>query len=133
MSQENVKSLRRGLDAQNRGDKQAWLATFDPDAEMVPAREWPERAPVRGPEAIWDFYGEVTGAWDEGMYELGEVIDCGADKVVANVRRETRGKASGVGVSFSYWLVATYRDERTVRVEWFANRDESFEAVGLSE
>jgi ketosteroid isomerase-like protein len=55
MSQENVDSMRRSLDAFNRRDEVAWLATFDPEAELVPAREWPENAPVRGAQAIWDF------------------------------------------------------------------------------
>ena len=63
MSQENVEIVRRGVDAINRGDKTAWLGTFDPDAEMVPARQWPEHAPIRGAGAIWDFYDAVTAAW----------------------------------------------------------------------
>ncbi len=133
MSQQNVEHVRRSVDAINRGDKTAWLATFDPDAEMVPARQWPEHAPTRGAEAIWDFYNQVTAAWDEGAFGLGEVIDCGADQVLANVRRAARGKASGVGVNFSYWVMTTYRNGRAIRVEWFADRDEALEAAGLSE
>jgi ketosteroid isomerase-like protein len=62
MSQENVESFRRGVEAFDRGDKAAWLATFAPDAVMVPAREWPESAPVRGAEGIWDFYIDATAA-----------------------------------------------------------------------
>jgi ketosteroid isomerase-like protein len=133
MSQENVESMRRSLDAFNRRDKAAWLATFDPEAELVPAREWPENAPVRGAQPIWDFYVEVTGAWDEDRFELGEVIDSETDKIVANTRRETRGKASGAAVAFSYWLVGTFRDGRTIRAEWFADRAEALEAAGLRE
>jgi ketosteroid isomerase-like protein len=94
MSEENVEIMRRSLDAFNRGDKTAWLAMSDPDAEMVPARDWPESAPIRGAEAIWDFYMEVTAAWDEGSFEFGEVIDSGADKIVANNRREALGRRS---------------------------------------
>ncbi len=133
MSQKNVETTRQSLDAFNRGDKRAWLAMFDPDAEMVPAREWPESAPIRGAEAIWDFYVGVTDAWDEGPFEFGEVIDAGADKIVANNLRDARGRTSGAGVEFSYWTVSTYRDGRVVRVEWFAGRAQAFEAVGLSE
>src|SRR6185503_20409281 len=54
MSQENLETWRRARDAFNRGDKAAWLAEHDPDVVMIPAREWPENAPIRGPEAIWD-------------------------------------------------------------------------------
>src|SRR3954447_12508267 len=105
MSQENVEMLRRGVDAINRRDKAAWLATFAPDAVMVPAREWPESAPIHGAEAIWDFYVEVNAAWEQDPYELGEIIEARDETVVANARREARGKASGAGVTFSYWLV----------------------------
>lgn len=133
MSQKNVEVMRQSLDAFNRGDKTAWLAMFDPDAEMVPARDWPESAPIRGAEAIWDFYMEVTGAWNEGSFEFGEVIDSRADKIVANNRREARGRASGAGFEFSYWSVNSYRDGKAVRVEWFADRAEALEAAGLRE
>jgi ketosteroid isomerase-like protein len=106
MTHENVEVTHRSLDAFNRGDKEGWLAMFDPDAEMVPASEWPEREPIRGAEAIWDFYVEVTGTWKEGLGELGEVIDAGADTVVANNRRNARGRTSGAGVEFSYQAVS---------------------------
>jgi ketosteroid isomerase-like protein len=133
MSQENVESMHQSLDAFNRRDKTAWLATFDPEAEMFPASEWPENAPIHGAEAIWDFYVEVTGAWEEGSFELGEIIESGTDTIVANSWRETRGKASGAGVAFTYWLVATFRDGKTIRVEWFADRAKALEAAGLQE
>jgi ketosteroid isomerase-like protein len=115
MSQENVESFRRALDAFNRGDKAAWLAEFNPDALMVPVRQWPENAPVRGAEAIWDFYRAVSGTWAEGPTEAGEVIDA-ADKVLVNHRRDARGRVSGAGVEFSYWQIATYRKGKAVRL-----------------
>jgi ketosteroid isomerase-like protein len=133
MAEEDVESLRRGNDALNRGDKATWLTTIDPDAVMIPAHDWPEKTPVRGAEAIWDFYDGVTAAWEEAPFELAEITDCGAGTVAANVRREVRGKTSGVGVDFSYWLVVTHRKGTAVRIEWFADRAEALEAAGLSE
>ena len=131
MSAENVENLRGSLDAFNTGDKAAWLEFFDPDVVMVPAREWPENAPVRGAEPLWDFYREVTALWEAGSFELGEIIDSGPDQLVFNSRRETRGKASGAGVEFNYWTVGTYRNGRAVRLEWFSNRADALEAAGL--
>jgi ketosteroid isomerase-like protein len=133
MSQENVEIFRQGNEAFNRGDKAAWLATIAPDAVMVPAREWPENAPVRGAEGIWDFYVDAAAAWEEGSMELGEVIEAQADTVVANARRETRGRTSGAGVPFSYWLVVTFRHGKTIRIEWFSDRVAALEAAGLRE
>jgi ketosteroid isomerase-like protein len=69
MSEETLMTLRRALDAFNRGDKVAWLAACDPQAENVPPREWPENAPIRGAEEIWDFYVKAVEAWEEGAFE----------------------------------------------------------------
>ena len=129
----NAETLRRANEAFNRGDKTAWLSATDPDAVMVPAREWPEYAPIRGAEAIWDFYVEATSAWAEGNWELGETLEARNHTVVANARREARGRASGAGVPFSYWLVTTFRHGKTIRIEWFSDRRQAFEAAGLSE
>jgi ketosteroid isomerase-like protein len=131
MSGENLDSLRRSIDAFNRGDRTAWLATWDPDGTMVPARDWPEKAPVHGPEAIWDYYVGVTQAWEVGSFELGEVIEAGADRLVINARRHARGRASGADLMFSYWNVSTYRDGKAIRTEWFADRAEAVKAAGL--
>ena len=133
MSQENVEITRQSMNAFNRRDREAWLAIFDPDAEMIPVPEWPEQEPIRGAEAIWDFYLEVAGTWEEGLGEHGEVIDAGPDKVVANNRRDARGRTSGAAIEFSYWTVDTYRNGKIVRMEWFTNRAEALQAAGLSE
>ena len=133
MSQANVETLRQALDAFNRGDKVAWLAVVDPEAENFPPREWPENAPIRSPEAIWDFYVEAVNAWEEGEFEWGEFIDVGEETVVANQLRHMRGKTSGAAVEWSYWVVFEFRDRKVVRTRWFAERDEALVAAGLSE
>jgi hypothetical protein len=43
-------------------------------------------------------------------YGFVELIAAGKDKVVANVRREVRGKSSGASVAWSYWQVVTFRN-----------------------
>jgi ketosteroid isomerase-like protein len=133
MSQENVALVRRGLDAFNRGDKAAWIALCDPEVENFPPREWPEAAPVRGAERIWEFFVDAVKAWEQGAFAWGELIDATPDKVVANQRRQMRGKASGAAVVWSYWVVFTFRNGRLLRFEWFAERADALEAAGLSE
>ncbi len=89
--------------------------------------------PIRGAEASWDFYVENAGAFDEGSFELAEIFDAGADKVVANQRREMRGKASGAVIVYDFWVVITFRAGKQVRWEWFADRADALQAAGLSE
>jgi ketosteroid isomerase-like protein len=135
MSQENVETLRRGLDAFNRRDKAAWLAVTDPEADNFPPREWPENAPIHGADAIWDFYLEAIKAWDGAEFSWGELINAASttDSIVVNQRAELRGKTSGAGVVWSYWVVFTFRDGKTIRSEWFADRAEALKAAGFSE
>jgi ketosteroid isomerase-like protein len=133
MSRENLESLRRALDAFNRRDRAAWVALCDPDFETVPSRMWPEVDAIRGPDAAWDFYIETDEPWEQSPYEYVEVIDAGDDKVVVNQRREMRGKASGAGVRYDFWLVVTFRSGKALRAEWFDDRQEAVEAAGLPE
>jgi ketosteroid isomerase-like protein len=131
MSQENLDVALKALDAFNRRDRAAWLAVSDPGLENIPPGDWPESEPIRGREAVWDFYVEGNEPWEASPFEYAEVIEAGNDKVVAHVRAEMQGKASGASVAWSYWQVATFRNGKTVRVEWFADRAQALEAVGL--
>jgi ketosteroid isomerase-like protein len=52
MSQENAEAVRQSLEAFDRRDRAAWLATRDDrDFEVVTDRYWPEADAVRGREA----------------------------------------------------------------------------------
>ena len=133
MSQENAEIVHRFVDAYNRRDREAWFALNDPEVEAVPPRDWPESDAIRGREAVWDSYVENIEAFREGALEHVELIDAGNDKVVAHMRGEMHGKASGASVAFSYWTVGTVRSGKMLRVEWFANRVDALEAVGLRE
>ena len=133
IAQENVQTLRQGLDAFFRRDRQAWLALCDPDFETVPSDDWPELDPIRGAAAAWEFYVQTDESWEETPYEYVHDLDAGDDKIVGQMRREMRGKASGASVVYSYWVVATFRGDRVRRIEWFAERADALEAAGLSE
>src|SRR4051794_14338724 len=133
MSRENVETLHQAMDAFNRRDRTAWLALCDPEYETVPSDDWPEIEPIRGAETAWDFYVQADEPWEQGHYEYVDVLDAGNDRVVARMRREARGKASGVSVEYSYWIVVTFRNGKAFRIQWFEDRKEALEAVGLSE
>jgi ketosteroid isomerase-like protein len=133
MSEENVEIVREAMDAFNRRDRAAFLAFCDPDYENVPPRDWPESAPTRGREAVWDFFVQAQEPWGERTFELGEVIDAASDKLVAHQRSRMRGTASGADVVFSYWHVISIRDGKVVRSEWFTDRAEALEAAGMPE
>ena len=97
---ENEENIRQQNDAFNRRDRAAWLDTLDPDAVMVPAHESPETAPIRGAEAIWDFYVQVDATWEENLYEVGELIAAPGWAIIVQVMRSASGKTSGAPVRF---------------------------------
>src|SRR5215472_17010652 len=119
MSWENVERLRQAVEALNRGDRTAFLALCDPEVENIPPRDWPESEPIRGPEAVWDFYIEGNAPWDKTSFEFAEITEAGHDKIVADLRQQVQGKASGVQVAWAYWQVVTFREGRALRMEYF--------------
>jgi ketosteroid isomerase-like protein len=132
MSQENVEILRRAVDAFDRGDRTAWLALLDEDYVITPAADWPGAREIRGGEAGWEFYRDVAQTLDFERSRI-EFTDAGRDKVVAHQRNEGRGHASGAAVELDYWIVATFRDGKILRNEWFTDHAETLEAAGLRE
>jgi ketosteroid isomerase-like protein len=130
MPHENVERMHRGFDAFTRRDKVAWLELCDPDIVLAPIGDWPETDPIRGREAAWDFLVAADEPWERGPYEVVEVVD-GDDKVVARQRRDLRGKSSGVEVEYDYWVVLTFRDGMTLRVEWFDDRSQALKAARI--
>ena len=64
-----------------------------------------------------------------GNYDYAEIIDDG-DWVLVNQTRSLRGRASGVEVEFSYWLLFTFEDGLIRQQRWFDSKAEALEAVG---
>jgi ketosteroid isomerase-like protein len=133
MSQENVETVRQSQEALDRRDRAAWLAGCDQAFEVVASGAWPDADVIRGPEPAWDFYVEVMEAFEDFVSADAEFVDAGADKVLVHARHDLRGKASGADVEFDYWVVVTSRDGKRLRDEWFVDREQALEAVGLRE
>jgi ketosteroid isomerase-like protein len=135
MSQENVDKAREFIAAYNRRDFDTAVQDFDPEIEWVMPAQWPgQRSDSgRGPGAAIRFFEEIDEAMEELRLEPQEFIDAG-DRVATRLRFHGRGKGSGVEIDEElYHQVATFRDGRIVRMEYFAEWDEALEAAGLSE
>jgi ketosteroid isomerase-like protein len=128
MSEENIELARKAAEAVMDRDRTAFLAVHDPDFEVVPIRDWPKPG-VRGAEAAWDFYLES----DAFGWFPHEVVDAGGDKVLLHYRRPFSERGIAAGVKVHYWNLATIRQGRVIRAQWFADRAEALEAAGLSE
>jgi ketosteroid isomerase-like protein len=140
MSQEKVefvKGLFSGVPEMNRDELLAALPELirqacDPEIEWI---EDPRRADARtyrGHEGVLDSWTQWLEGFDEYGGELEEVRDCG-DRVLATMREEGRGQASGATVSARLYMVMTFRDGKILRYQEFYDERLALEAAGLSE
>jgi ketosteroid isomerase-like protein len=131
MSQENVEVVRRGMEAFNRRDLTAWLASFSSDAEIDWSRA---RGPLKGVyrgrgglETFWDAW--LTFDWVE--VEPHELAAAGSEVVVPNTTT-FRGR-QGIEVVARTAFVFTVEDGQITRLRMFQERAEALEAAGLRE
>jgi ketosteroid isomerase-like protein len=132
MSEENVAKARAFIDAYNRRDFEAALKDFDPKVEWVlPARQSSDSC--RGPEEVRRFWEGIDETFDDLQLKPQEWLDAG-DRVAIRLRHHGKGKGSGLEIDTAlYHQVATFRNGRMVRIEYFAEWDEALEAAGLDE
>jgi ketosteroid isomerase-like protein len=130
MSRENVEVVRGVYDAAGRRDSTAVLALYDPDVELDNTRLHIVSGGVyRGHEGLRSFFRQWNEAWESVDYELDELIDVGADRVVSVVTRRGRGRSSGAEVEIQVALLFTVRDGKVVSVVWFPTREEAVAAA----
>jgi ketosteroid isomerase-like protein len=126
-----VEKARAFIAAYNRRDFDAAVADFDPEIEWVlPARQQSDSG--TGPGAALRFFEEIDETMEELQLEPQEFIDAG-DRVATRLRHRGRGRASGVEIDQElYHQVATFRDGKIVRMEYFASWDEALAAAGTA-
>jgi ketosteroid isomerase-like protein len=130
MSEENVKTLRRAIDAFNQGNMQAVASLLDSDSEWDWSRSiGPDKAIYRGPEAIVGFWEEFTSGFEEIRIEVEDVVEVD-DRLVAAVLSVMRGR-DGIEVEArNAWLIAI-RNGRLSRLEMFQTKAEALQAAGV--
>jgi ketosteroid isomerase-like protein len=128
MSQENIERIKAGFDAHNRGDVDALVGFYAPDAVF----ETLLLGTHHGNESIRVIYEEnrktLTG-YDVVPVEL---IDAG-DKVVAVAQTVGTGQVSEISVDDRFAFVFTLRDGLIVREQAFANKEDALAAAGVPE
>ena len=131
MSQENVEIVRASFEAWNAGDIDALRETYHPDVIMRSPEGWPESGPAVGREAVMRQFEQLRETWDADASEpISDFIDA-ADRIV--VRAIWRGVGHGPEATMEWTIVFTVREEKIFGVEFFWDRADALEAVGLSQ
>jgi ketosteroid isomerase-like protein len=127
---ENVDKARDFIAAYNRRDFDAAVESFHPQIEWVlPARQSSDSC--QGPDEVKRFWQGLDETMEELTLEPQEFVDAG-DRVATRLRHHGRGKLSGAEIDEEmYHQVATFRDGRIVRMEYFGEWSEALEAAGV--
>jgi ketosteroid isomerase-like protein len=131
MSQENVEVVKSAFAAWNAGDIDAFRELYDPDVIGRTAEGWPEPGPYVGREAAMRFHEQLRDTWDAYVVELISGFIEAGDRVA--VRYIWRGAGHGPDMNMEVTLVFTMRKGRIFYQEFFWDRAEALEAVGLPE
>jgi ketosteroid isomerase-like protein len=134
VAQANVDIVRRGLEAWQRDDFEAWLSGIDPDVEWLTAVErglGRAGSVYRGHEGMRQFWNLWRTEVDDFWTEAKEIRDLGDDRVLYLGHIRFRGPASGIVVESQLANVKTLRDGKIVRSEDYLSHKEALEAAGL--
>jgi ketosteroid isomerase-like protein len=132
MSEENLKIIRRVLEAAQAGDDERVLADFHEEVEMHEPPELPGASVRRGHSGYREARVGLEETFREIAYEPEEFIDAG-ERVLVGIRYRGRARYSDLPVDLlMYWLYA-FRAEKVIRVDVFFDRAAALDAAGLSE
>ena len=135
MSQENVETFNRAVDAFDRQDFEAMLEELDAAVEWydaVPMMLGGKATVYRGHEGVRDLWRDLDDVFAERRVEFAEIREVG-DRVLATGRLHARGKGSGVEAESPYCVVCGFEKDKVIRVQTYLNADEALEAAGLRE
>jgi ketosteroid isomerase-like protein len=135
MSQEDVELIQQQVDAANRRNAEAFVATVSPDVEWEDAMFWSEPLRIyRGRQELQEwFVRAIVEPWESVHVEVEEIIDAGEDRVVAGGLLTARGRGSGVETRLHGWFVFWFESGLITRRRAFLERAEALEAAGLEE
>lgn len=126
MSQENVELVKAGFAAHNRGDIDALVEIYDPEAVF----ETLLLGTHHGKEAIRSLYEENQTNQSGYTVEPVEIIDAG-DKVITVVQVGGAGPVSQIALEDQIAFIHTFKNGLVVREQTFSNRDDALDAAGL--
>jgi uncharacterized protein len=132
MSQENVDTVRRSIEAYGRKGLDGTLRHYDPEVEWEATEGFIEAGTYRGHEGIRRYFGTMEEEFEDVRIEPEELIDAG-EQVISAVRISGRGKESGAPVALTLISVGSLRDGLIYRVRNYPDMATALEAAGLRE
>lgn len=134
MSQENVETIRRLVDAYNEGGlaSEATLDFFAEDAVFEEPPEQPGPTVAEGRVAVAETFGRFDEVWEEHRSDPEEIRPIDSERVLLLTVDYFRGR-DGLELTQPSGVVFTLRDGRVVRMQAFWERANALEAAGVGD
>jgi ketosteroid isomerase-like protein len=132
MPQENVRLVERAIAAINARDIESYRACCTEDVKL----ETPMAAVggvYEGIDGIRRFLTDVEEAAPDFRMELDGVEEVDSKRVIAFLRNNSTGRASGIRMAWPQTNVYDLIDGKISHVRTFVDRQEALKAVGLEE
>jgi ketosteroid isomerase-like protein len=124
--------VRRHYAAFQREDWDAFFALYDPEVEVDLSRSGiPDGGIHHGHEGVRAAWAKWRGVWDDYSFEVEELTEISADRVLSLTRIQARSKGQGVATEVSAGEVLTVRNGRIVHFVNFLDRDDALREAGL--
>lgn len=132
MSQENVESFRRNVEAFNRGDLEGWLATYDADASFAPISA-PIAGVYRGHGGLRRWFTDNLESFETFRVNFTDVRDLGDDRLLVIGTIHLRAREGEIETDLPTAAIATWRAGLLIDWKDYGDRKKALEAAGLSE
>jgi ketosteroid isomerase-like protein len=136
MSQENVETVQRAVEAWNADDLDAYLAELDPDLAWHPSIEpglEGKTTVYRGHDGARKGWREYRGeAWESLTARPQEIRDLGESVLILG-QIGLIARTTGIEFTQEVGQLLEFRGGKIVRVRDFLTHAEALEAAGLSE
>jgi ketosteroid isomerase-like protein len=129
MSEKNVELVHRANEAFNSGDLDAFLALADPEMEFITrVTELEGGGPGRGHDDIRRWWKSLFAVSSDFHADIEDVQDLG-DVTITRQRSHGHGSGSAAPMERTDWVVAEWRDGRTIWLRVCGSEAEAREAA----
>ena len=132
MSQENVEMFRRNVEAFNRGDVEAWLETYHPDASFAPISA-PIAGVYRRHAGLRRWFADNRESFETFSVAFTDIRDLGDDRLLVIGTIHLRARGSGIETNVPTAAIATWREGLLIDWKDYGDPAMALEAVGLRE
>jgi uncharacterized protein len=129
MAQDNVDVVQGAWDAYGRGDIDAVLDAFAPEAETRVPESVPWGGTYTGPDGFRDLLGKLGESFEQFSAIPEKVLGADDNHVVVLARTKARTKGGGMIEGSTIWIYQL-RDGKIADAESFGDTAQLLEALG---